>query len=239
MVSEGPSNLSGAALRHFLSLDLFIKENKKFWLVSSLICLFSGFLALSNAGILALGIALAINEIFSKKKKLFFSNFRLYIISIFGISLAVFSLYGRYYITENKLDNKYLRAIAGVRSLNDKDYDPSSGRIERYSFTIDYIKKNPIGIGVQVTGSQNDGIRAPAGALFYWLYLVGIPGLIFLLLRDFNLFRKILNLIKSNHINKLPSLAFIVIFIQQSLYGSWIDPYILIFSSIILSFKNK
>ena len=97
-------------------------------------------------------------------------------------------------------------------------------RIERYSYTIDYDKKNPIGIGVQVTGIQNDGIKAPAGALFYWLYLVGIPGLIFLLLRDFNLFRKILNLIKSNHLNKLPSLAFIVIFTQQALYGSWIDP---------------
>ena len=73
-----------------------------------------------------------------------------------------------------------------------------------------------------ITGSQNDGIRAPAGHYFIGYIWLGF-GLIFLLLRDFNLFRKILNLIKSNHINKLPSLAFIVIFIQQT-FGSWIDP---------------
>ena len=60
-----PSNLSGAAFAaFFISRFIYKKENKKFWLVSSLICLFSGFLALSNAGILALGIALAINKIF-------------------------------------------------------------------------------------------------------------------------------------------------------------------------------
>ena len=60
-------------LAFFISRFIY-KENKKFWLVSSLICLFSGFLAL-NAGILALGIALVINEIFFKKEKIIFFKF--------------------------------------------------------------------------------------------------------------------------------------------------------------------
>ena len=233
-----PSNFSGAAFASFFtSIYLYKKESKSLWKISSYICLISGFLALSNAGFLSLGIALAISELYSRKKRTLSRYFRLIVISSFALFFIAFALYSRIYLTENSVENKYLRALAGVRTLSDKNYDASSGRIEGYSKVLNYINQNPFGIGVQITGAN--GIPAPAGALFFWLYLAGIPGITLLVFRDYNVAKKIMTLIKNDNLFKYPCLAFIVIYIQQSLYGSWLDPNFLIFSTIILIYQFK
>ena len=227
-----PSNFSGAAFAaYFISRYLYSKERKKQWKLISILCLLCGFLSFSNAGYLALGFALGFLEFFKKNKKSLLNKLKLIFLSFSAILLVLFALFGRSYVTENKIENPYIRAISGVRSLSN-NIDVSSGRLEGYNIVFDYIKENPIGIGVQVTGST--GIPAPAGAPMYWLYLVGIPGIFFLLLRDFFLFKKCITVIKTNSNFKYICLAYIVIFTQQAIYGSWIDPNILIFSVIIL-----
>jgi hypothetical protein len=227
-----PSNFSGAAFAaYFLSRYFYSKERKKQWKLSSFFCLLCGFLSISNAGYLAFGFALGFLEFFKKNKKSLSNKLKLIFLSFSAILLVLLALMGRNYITENKIENPYIRAIAGVRSLSN-NIDTSSGRLEGYNAVFDYIKVNPIGIGVQVTGST--GIPAPAGAPMYWLYLVGIPGVFFLLMRDFFLFKKSITIIKTNSNFKYICLAYIVIFTQQAIYGSWIDPNILIFSTIIL-----
>jgi len=68
------------------------------------------------------------------------------------------------------------------------------------------------------------------------MYLTGFPGLFFLLIRDFNLFIALYKNIKINHNILFIGQALTVILVQQTSYGSLMDPnYFIVAVAVLIS----
>jgi len=232
-----PSNASAVAFACFFYAKFLYSqgENKK-WLYSGYLCFLAGILTLSNAGFLAIGVAVFFGFILQKQSTS--SKFIKLIIIIPLISIFIwFSLFSRAYFSKYGTDNPYFLAISGLRAIDIgyKDYDPYDGRLDRMSYAYEETKKNIIGKGIQTTGSK--GISgAPAGGFLYWMYLTGFPGLSLLLIREFNLFLSTIKNIKKNQNVLFLGQALVVTLVQHLSYGSWMDPnYIFLASAILIS----
>lgn len=230
-----PSNASGTAFAsYFFGQYLYKQGESKIWYYLSILCFVAGILTLSNAGYLAIGLAFLVGFIFSNMRletKLKRSIIFLPIIILFGW----YALFSRSYFSENGSDNPYALAFAGVRSasnLNSVDYDPSDGRIDLIQYSINETKENFIGKGVQITGPK--GIIAPPGGIFYWLLLTGFPGILFLIIRDFTLISTHFYSRQYSTNAILILQALVVIVVQQSVYGSLMDPNYFLVSAMVL-----
>jgi len=239
-----PSIASASAFASFFyGKFLYTQGESKKWLYAGYLCFLAGILTISNAGFLAVGSAFFFGFIIGRQsliKKILKLVFVLPIVLIF----IWFALFSRSYFSENGSENPYLLALSGVRSagnINSNEFDPSDGRLDLMNYTIKETKNNIIGKGVQITGAK--GIMAPSGGLLYWMLLTGFPGLLFLLFREFNLLYSQYKSVKANYNILLLGQALIVILVQQSSYGSWMDPnYFIIASAVLLGpfwAKNK
>lgn len=230
-----PSLASGTCYVSFFLCKYLVKigENK-FWNFVSYFCMLAGILTLSNAGYLAfasslLGVIFFNLRIISKRFLYILLVLPLIIVMVWG------AIFGRQYFAENGSDNPFLLAAVGVRSagnINSNDFDPSDGRLDLMQYTLEETSKNIIGKGIQVTGST--GIKSPSGGLLFWMLLTGYPGaLLILLLATFPI---LLNFNIKDNSTGIISLgqALIVLFVQQSSYGSWLDPNYIILSSLLL-----
>ena len=244
-----PSNASAVNFAsYFLSLYLYKIENKKLWFYVSFCCLIGGLLSISNAGYFALGGAFFIGFLlrfnsFSLKYKII----KLLIFTPFIITLIWFALFSRSYFSENQIDSNFIKAISGIRvnSNNLQDYDPSSGRIDLINKSIeDFGFKSFFGIGLQKFGAGTN-IEVSGSAPFFWLTMTGYVGVLILLLRDFFVFLFFRRFIQKSQNGIYIIQAFIVILLQQSIYGVWMDANYLLFISFVFSvyqntlFTNK
>lgn len=231
-----PSNAAGASFAaFFMARFLFSHTNLKFWKYISICCLIAGFLTLSNAGYLAIGLASMFGVFFNSNVRIYKKLLTLILVSPILILMIWLALFSRDYFAAHPTESVFIRAVTGIRtsSLDDDSYDPSEGRRSLIDLTLKNTK-NIIGIGIQVTGPS--GRDAPAGAPLFWLYLTGIPGFLFIMIREITLFSKMIK--NSNYINGIIFLsqASIIIIVQESINGSWMDPNYLITSCFVLIF---
>jgi hypothetical protein len=240
-----PSNASGVNFAcFFLARYLHKIENKSKWYYISYVPLIAGFLSLSNAGYLAL----ACGGLFSV-----ILNFRRFSVSQKSISIALFTpiligllwlaLFSRSYLASTQSENNFLLAVAGVRvnSYDNPNYDPSSGRLKLLESVFEVGIKNIIGKGVQRVG-YNTKLVVPASAPFFWLILTGYIGFVLIILREIFVFFGILRLNKLYPTSIYIVQAYIVVLVQQTIYGVWMDPNYLIMVAFVfslLSIKSK
>ncbi len=235
-----PSNAAASAYAgFFLSRYLYALGLGKKWKYYSFLCLSTGLLTLSNAGYLAFGSALFL-LILTWKKWSPAKVFRLIIFSPFIIGMLWLALFSRSYFAEHGTDSLFLLAITGVRSMDTDasgEYDPSSGRFDLMEDAFAQTLNNFVGKGIQTVGVG--GIASPASAPFMWLFLSGFPGLFFIMLREGTILISIKRLIKRSPVSLYLAQAFLVVMVQQAVYGSWMDPNFLIYSAVlILGLKN-
>jgi hypothetical protein len=233
-----PSNAAGASFAaFFLAKFIFEIYSNKFWKIASYLCLIAGFLTLSNAGYLSIGISSLIGFFLNNRKTLNKKIVTYIIIVPIIISMIWLALFSRDYFYKHPTENVFLLAITGVRSANtNENFDPTDGRFDLLALTYNTISKNFIGVGIQVTGPS--GINSPAGAPLFWLFLTGIPGLLLISLRELAVYSSIRKSIAKCNSTILLGQAFFAILTQQAIYGSWMDPNYVIFASLILVFKE-
>ena len=233
-----PSNASACAFAAFFLLRyLFIIEHRTFWRYSSYCCLAAGLLCLSNAGYLALGVALLF-DVFFAKKKLSLRRFAGLVVRTSLSALLVFvALFGRQYVVLNYPGSYLLRAFVGIREVSLTSYygpdQAYSGRIGLYKMVISTITDNPLGVGLQGIGSK--GIDTSGSAPLLWLHLTGILGLVLLLLREAVLFSSAMHFAKQSTSSIYLVQAWIVVLVQHLSYGSWVTPNYLILAAAVLS----
>lgn len=233
-----PSNASGVNFAcFFLARYLYKIENKSKWYYISFVSLIAGFLSLSNTGYLAFACGGLVSVIL---------NFRRFSVGQKCVSIVLFTpilmgllwlaLFSRSYLSSTKSENNFLLAIAGVRvnSYDDSNYDPSSGRLELLESVLEGGIKSITGEGVQQVG-DNSKLVVPASAPFFWLALTGYIGFVLIILREIFVFLGILRLNKL-HITSIYIIqAYVVVLVQQSIYGVWMDPNYLIMVAFVLS----
>lgn len=233
-----PSNAAGASFCAFF-LAKYISANsighRKFWKFSSYLCLISGFLAISNVGYLSIGCAGLFGFFFTpwaqnRQRKII----QLLILSPFAIMLVWVSLFSRAYLAKHPTDNVWLLAFTGVRGFVDEksDFDPYDGRIELLQYAVSETGENILGRGLQKTGAT--GIKAPAGAPLFWLFLAGYPGFLFIMTREVALLLLMVGSLWKNKISVYLCQAFIAVLVQESINGSWMDPNYLIMASFVI-----
>ena len=233
-----PSNAAGINFASFfLSRYLYKEELKNIWKYVSYVCLFAGFLTLSNAGYLAIGGAFLVGYIL----RFHLQTIRTKVVIIIFVTPMVFlllwlALFSRSYFSKNQVENNFMLAISGVRvnTYDDPNYDPTSGRLEllEKSFAIDI--ESLIGKGVQKVGDDTK-LVVSASAPFFWFTLTGYVGLILLLLREFFVWISFLKFRKYDQKYIFLIQAYIVILLQQSVYGVWMDANYLIFAGFVFS----
>jgi hypothetical protein len=234
-----PSNASAVNFASFfLALFLYKLEKKKIWFYLSLCCLLGGGLSISNAGYLALGGAFFVGFLMRYKKfSLKYKFISFFFFTPFIIGLVWLALFSRSYFSQSEIDSNFIKAVSGIRgNINNlQDYDPSSGRVDLIYKSIDNFGiESFFGIGLQKFGVGTN-IEVSGSAPIFWLTMTGYVGLFILLLRDFFvfLFFRRFRLISQDALYILQ--AFIVILLQQSIYGVWMDANYLLFISFIFS----
>jgi hypothetical protein len=226
-----PSNASGSAFASFfLGRFLINLKSSKALKISTFLCFVSGLLTLSNAGYLAIGTSILVGILLS-------NNNRIKLLPIiFGIlfigGMLWLSLFSRTYFANQGTEYELLLAITGSTSNATVDYDPSAGRFELMEFALKATSENIIGAGIQPTDSK--GLKAPANAPLFWFVMTGFFGLFFLLLMQISILGSLKSLIKRSPNMKYIALAFIAIFMQQLIYGSWMDANFIILTAALL-----
>jgi hypothetical protein len=237
-----PSNAAGFNFASFyISKYIYAKTNSIKWKYISTLCLIAGFLTLSNAGYLTIAVCIFIGFVFSfRSLKNYQKILGISIISPIFLLLLWFALFGRTYYSEHKTENTLILSLVGIRGneINSEDYDPTAGRADLLDETINSVKKNIIGIGIQKTGDDFK-VKIPAGAPFFWLALTGIFGLTFILLRELSTFLSIKTAFILAKENIYIIQAYFAILIQQSIYGVWMDPSYVIFSTFLITCLNR
>lgn len=229
-----PSNAAGSAFASFFLikyLQLYDKSQK--WIYASNICLIAGFLTLSNAGYLAISLAFLFGFMLRSKTRKW--KLQVLIVTPILILFIWFALFSRSYFADLGLDSNVLKAVTGIRNqdVNDVNYDPTSGRLDLMNDALNQTANNIVGRGLQVTG-ESTGVVAPASAPMFWLFLTGIPGLFFLLFREASLFIFLPQTLKKEKGTLFLAQALIAVMIQQSIYGTWMDPNYLILAAVVL-----
>jgi len=233
-----PSNAAGINFASFFLCRFLHKEELKTkWRYLSYLCLFAGFLTLSNAGYLAIGGAFFVGNIL----RFHLQSVRTKVISVVFITPVILlllwlALFSRSYFSQNQVENNFLLAISGVRvnSYDDPNYDPTSGRLELLENTLDGNIETLIGKGVQQVG-DNTKLIVSASAPFFWLTLTGYIGFILLLFRELFVWLSFLRFRKYEKKYIFLVQAYLVILLQQSVYGVWMDANYLIFNGFVFS----
>jgi hypothetical protein len=153
---------------------------------------------------------------------------------IIGIGIG-----GRIYFQNHQTENPILLSISGVRGqdINAVDFDPSGGRAELIQNSIKIVNSNFIGLGIQKIGVS--GIESPQGAPGMWFLLLGYPGISLFFLMIFFLFKSFNYHLDKNINIRYLFCAFCVLLVQQTAYGTWLNPNYIFLVSIILDGINR
>ena len=216
----------------YLALYLHALGHGLKWRILSYFCLVAGLLTFSNAGYLAMGISMLAGVLLTKTKvspsnighKILY-----FLIAAILISIVVF---GRDYVKDNYIDNDILRAIVGLRDLNDQAGD--GGRFELIAKTNTYLSTNVIGIGLGNFNSTNDTMQS-ASAIIMWLLIGGYVAVILLLGREFTVALVFGRVVKSNNSHLYLVQALVALMTQQLAYGSWMNPNYFILVAAVLA----
>lgn len=233
-----PSTASGFLFMSlFLSLALYTVTQKIRWILAGVACCVGGFYCFANAGLFALGwsmLAGASVAILGKK------NIKWSIVlACFSIFLILFSLLGRAIAMKYFPTNKPILAMTGVRGILkvslSKGADISVGRIDAVKEASKTTAISPFGIGLGIPGNDGDRPVVSSSAPFYWLLYTGIIGLLILLLRELSLIIAIKKCIfHSSFLIKIFQ-AWLVLFFQNMIYGTWMTPLYLLLIALIYS----
>jgi hypothetical protein len=232
-----PSNAAGSAFAAcFLGLYLRSRGYKIRKGVPSL-CLFAGFLALSNAGYLAFALGLMVYILFTKKRGAI-NKLKKFLILAVPLAILMLAVLSRVYLLENNIENTFLNTIFGIRDLG-RD-DPFAGRDKIIIGVLDYISVNPLGRGLFVADRAAGTFEIlSAQAPIYWLYIGGIIGIVLLGLRELCLIIAAIVVIKLDQPIIYLFSALAAIMAQHMVYGSWMNPNYLILAAAILAFNAK
>ena len=225
----------------FLAVWLYWNDGNKKWKKYAYFCLFGGFACLSNAGYLGLGagvMAWAFYEYRHRSK----ARLKTLLIIIFSLTLISGALGGRYWSYTHNVKNPYVRALFGVQKhslygANVSYNNVSAGRVELAQKNLQILYTKPLGIGPQVPGQTRDGkgfSMASASAPILWLTFTGIFGLLFLLLVLF----QVVKCYFSPYMQRKDLYIFcawIALASQELSYGTWMDPFFLMLSTMFLT----
>lgn len=227
-----PSRVSGFMFAvYFLAKGLYILEKKKFWKLASYSCLIGGFLCFSNAGYLAIATALFFGVItqFKMGKRTLRSLFLIIIIAC----LVVTVFWGRSLVAQRYYHVDVLRAIVGVRgTVNATLAKPDGGRLELMKENIPIWLNNPFGIGFRIPGDFFFE-QASGCAPLTWFSYTGFFGIVLLLLREKQVIASSLKFsVRSDYCRNVCQ-AWIAVFTQHLVYGSWMSPVYLILCALV------
>ncbi len=226
-----PSNASGFLfVTYFLAQGVYEIEKKRYWSVISYICLVGGFLGLSNAGYLAIAAPILFGCAFMKKsgKKIIYAT----VLGGLSLGLAYFAIQGRALIAQNYADQAELQVLSGygARTIGDDMY---GGRLELMKKNFDLVMESPLGIGLRIPGEGH--FEASASAPVMWLAYTGLIGIILLLLREREVARVAIKYSADSTIVLRMSQAWIALFTQNLVYGTWMTPMYLLLCVLVLS----
>lgn len=228
-----PSNASGSAYASFFLGLYLIKEGaSKRWKYFTILCFVAGLLTLSNAGYLAIGTAFLFRYLlkFNMKERTKFLT-SMFVFFLVGV-LVWLSLFSRSYFANQGTEYELLLAMTGSTSNVSENYDPSAGRFELMEYALESTSRNLIGAGIQPTDAN--GLRAPANAPLFWFVMTGFLGLFFLIMMQITVFVSMKSIIKRSPNMLYIILAFIVVMMQQLIYGSWMDANFIILTAVVL-----
>jgi hypothetical protein len=226
-----PSNASGFLFAaFFLARVLHGIEKKLYWRVMSYVSLAGGFLALSNAGYLAIAAPTFFAALFMKK-----SGGKIVYVIVLGslsLGLAYFALQGRTLVQEQYSGSGELKALAGARAGT--EIDPYGGRVELLQKSLEVLVRQPFGIGIRISG-EGHYEDASASAPIQWLTYTGFIGLILILLREYQVLIVAIRYSKDSSLIMAASQAWLAIFTQHLAHGTWMTPQYLLLCILVLS----
>lgn len=227
-----PSRASGFMFAvYFLAKGLYILEKKKLWKLASYSCLIGGFLCFSNAGYLAIATALFFGVItqFKMGKRTLRSLFLIIIIAC----LVVTVFWGRSLVAQRYYHVDVLRAIVGVRGTVDVTLaKPDGGRLELMKENIPIWLNNPFGIGFRIPGDFFFE-QASGCAPLTWFSYTGFFGIVLLLLREKQVIVSSLKFSTRSDYCRNVCQAWVAMFTQHLVYGSWMSPVYLILCALV------
>lgn len=233
-----PSNAAGSSYAaYFLARFLTDIGESPRWRRVSVLCLLTGLATFSNAGYLALGTALLAGLLMGPGQLLGWRAVRIAVLLPVATAMLVVVLGGRRYVAERMPDNVWARAITGVRDTESALIDPTDGRLDLLLSATRDAGTTMIGVGIQTVGTG--GIDVSASAPIYWMVLTGIPGLILVLAREAVLLAYARSLMR-----RVPAMlalvqVLVVVMVQQSVYGSWMNPNYFVLSAAVLTFSVR
>jgi hypothetical protein len=226
-----PSTASGFLFASFFLARIVHGVEKKFhWRLMSYVCCVGGFLALSNAGYLAIAAPMFFAALFMKKAggKLAY----VVILGLLSLGLAYFALQGRVLVNEKYASSGELKALSGARAGS--EIDPYGGRTDLLQKSWEVLTTQPFGIGMRVPG-EGYYEQASASAPVQWLTFTGFVGLILLLLREYQLLRTAIRYARDSPLIMSAAQAWIAICTQHLVYGTWMTPFYLILATLVIS----
>ncbi|MFH2047083.1 MAG: hypothetical protein ABIK92_18295 [Pseudomonadota bacterium] len=263
-----PSNASAFLfMASFIAEALYIETQKKMWMIASGICCIGGIFAFSNAGYFALGFALLTGQIVyficgNKNRALRVVLPRAiayHFLMATSIFLILFSLFGRYAVIKYIPNSNTLKAITGVRgellnmvpasgqapapnikAITIDDTMMKRGELAGRCFGISFYKII-MGEGFRITGvdSKGRGVVVSASAPVMWLFFTGIIGLIILLLRESKVILGFISAFPPSAYQLRIFQAWLVLFFQNMVYGTWMTPLYFLLIALIFSSLNK
>ncbi len=206
------------------------------WRRAGLICLMGGFASLSNAGYVALAMAVLFGAVV--RMRLETAVVRRLAVVGFAVAMVVLAVLGRLYIAEHYGDNPYLRAITGLRLNPDEYLDGGlnmalGGRITLMVDAFEMLRQHPFGAGL--LGVDADQSQISASAPVGWLLMTGPIGLLLILSRDAWVWRAFARDGSAEPAVRFAGQAFVVVAVQHVAYGSWMNPLYFILSAMVLA----
>jgi hypothetical protein len=236
-----PSNASASIfVSYFYANYLFNSTGEKIWRISAYILLIGGFLCLSNAGYLSIGIAISFG-VFLKNRSGFGERLLAFVILAIGLFLISVALLGRFFVADFGLENTWLKAAVGSREVTEESKDInqlSGGRLSLAEEIVSDILVRPLGFGVPVA-SEFGEFKNSASAPIMWLRSGGIIGFILIISRELMVVLLGGNMVKRSLEGRLLFQAWIVVVVQQSVYGSWMNPLYFIATASLFGMANK
>jgi hypothetical protein len=229
------------------------------WIIAGGVCCIGGIFTFANAGYFALGFALLTGQIvyFIRGNK---NREPLVLLISASIFLILFSLFGRYAVIKYMPNNSMLKAITGVRGalltpnlITPSPSDASSpvvsiddtmmqrGKLANRAFDRSFYKMI-VGDGLRIPGrdSKGRGVVVSASAPVMWLFFTGIVGLIILLWRESQVIWCFVSAFPPSAYQLKIFQAWIVLFFQNMVYGTWMTPlYFLLIAFVLSSFYSN